>query len=176
MTTQMSRFKDSKEWSRLTEADRLIVSKHLLEIPVNVSKICKALGVEIYSTPLPSQVSGEIRPKEEGAENFVIRVNRYESEVRQRFTAAHELAHYLLHRHLLSEGAIIDSVLYRSRLTGQLEAEANRLASDLLMPSRLIDEHYSKLDSGLTSDEIVEKLASQFKVSKAAMSIRLERS
>jgi Zn-dependent peptidase ImmA (M78 family) len=62
----------------------------------------------------------------------------------------------------------MDDALYRSNLSTREEAEANRLAADILMPRHLIARYiktYGFADPGF--------LASTFKVSEAAMRIRL---
>jgi Zn-dependent peptidase ImmA (M78 family) len=105
--------------------------------------------------------------KDEGATSsgYVIFVNAGQHEVRRRFTIAHEIAHYLLHRDLIGDGTQ-DDVLYRSGLSNRVEAQANRLAADILMPRHLIDE---VVKSGIASADDVAELARIFNVSKDAM-------
>jgi IrrE N-terminal-like domain len=165
-------FSTSSEWNRLSNEEKRAVLSCQVAPPVNISQICALFRVDILSSPLPNNISGEIRANPIG-DGFTIKINRYESEARQRFTAAHELAHYFLHRDQIADGGIVDSVLYRSKLSTKLEAEANRLAKDILMPALLMHKHHNSLPSGLTDSEIIERLCSDFKVSKVAMSIRL---
>jgi Zn-dependent peptidase ImmA (M78 family) len=61
----------------------------------------------------------------------------------------------------------VDDALYRSRLSNNIEAQANRQAADILMPFHLINP---LIDSGITD---IQKLAERFHVSASAMSIRL---
>ena len=78
-----------------------------------------------------------------------------------------------MHRDAIdSVGVIRDNVLYRSGQPERLEYEANRLAADLIMP---IDQVQSDLASiGVpVSDVVIERLAQDWQVSKAAMEIRL---
>ncbi|WP_083637709.1 ImmA/IrrE family metallo-endopeptidase [Pararhizobium arenae] len=84
---------------------------------------------------------------------------------------AHELSHYFLHKHMIGDG-ISDNVLYRSRLSDSCEAEANRLASDILMPVNKIKEIKSDLEVNRMADA-VSLLATRFQVSEDAMRIRL---
>jgi Zn-dependent peptidase ImmA (M78 family) len=102
----------------------------------------------------------------------VIRINRHDAPVRQRFTVAHEISHYLLHREQIGSG-IRDDVLYRSALSDAREAEANRLAADILMPESAVRAARERL-RGMQDDEAVLELAQQFGVSEAAMKIRLK--
>ncbi|MCY4458866.1 MAG: ImmA/IrrE family metallo-endopeptidase, partial [Albidovulum sp.] len=105
---------------------------------------------------------------------YLIRVNRFDSRERQRFTIAHELAHYLLHREIIdsSPNGIRDNVLYRSGEPRAVEYEANKLAAEIVMPRKLIDQRLREFNETVT-DEVIERLAEEFQVSKAAMEVRL---
>lgn len=94
------------------------------------------------------------------------KVNRHEHRNRQRFTIAHEIAHYVLHRDVIGN-ELVDDTFYRSGLSEQREWEANALAAEILMPWHLITE----IMRGGERD--VEKLAEALQVSPAAMNIRL---
>jgi len=95
--------------------------------------------------------------------------------VRQRFTIAHELGHYLLHLGLSSHFDRDYRVNYRSaessEATNVEEIEANFFAASLLMPRQFleVDDAVKALDS----DASVEKLAKRYAVSRHAMSLRL---
>jgi Zn-dependent peptidase ImmA (M78 family) len=117
-------------------------------------------------------VSGQIA--REGG-RYIIRVNRNEARERQRFTIAHELAHYLLHRDVIdgSPDGITDNVLYRSGASESIEYEANRLAAELIMPMGLIEKRLKEDFGGLVTEATIESLAASFQVSKSAMEIRL---
>jgi Zn-dependent peptidase ImmA (M78 family) len=84
--------------------------------------------------------------------------------VRKRFTVAHELAHYLLHRHLFA-AELVDDALYRSGLSTPIEAQAKAFAAELLMPWHLLMP---------VIDKPTSELAKIFEVSEQAMKIRLE--
>tara|TARA_R110001606_G_scaffold120544_1_gene252293 strand:- start:89 stop:541 length:453 start_codon:yes stop_codon:yes gene_type:complete len=148
--------------------------RFLEALPVKVSQICQAFDIRILRAPLPARISGEIRPSATEPGKFEIKINRYESEVRQRFTAAHELAHYLLHRDVIGDG-IVDSVLYRSRLSDVREAEANRLAADILMPINQITSYIEERRAYDFDDEQLSEMAEMFKVSEMALRFRLGR-
>ena len=161
----------SREFESLDVATKEIVDAHLKEYPVKLGSLAKALGIRVLRATLPRGISGEIR-QENG--DFVIRVNRHEAKHRQRFTLAHEIAHFLLHRHQIVEaGGWSENVLLRSGQSAQVEFEANRLASDLIMPSNLV-EGVVKEYSGPLVDEVIEDLAKKFGVSLAAMEIKLQ--
>lgn len=142
-----------------------IIQSFQEEAPIKVFDLARALGLEVYRTSkLPKDVSGCIHKEENGS--YVIFTNKNHHINRRRFTAAHEIAHYILHRDLIEDGMIVDDTLYRSRLSGPLEKEANRYAARLLMPRHLI---LKVIREGVDS---IAELADKFRVSEAAMSIR----
>jgi IrrE N-terminal-like domain len=161
----------SFELARVERAEREIVDPFLRDAPVRLSALATALGLRVISAQLPSGISGEIRPDPESRAGFSIRVNKNDPARRQRFTVAHEIGHYLLHRNEIGDG-ITDDVLYRSSLSDSREAQANRLAADLLMPDRLV-EFWKDRATALNEENIVSFLADKFNVSTAAMKIRL---
>lgn len=143
-------------------------SKH---VPVPVGRLASDLGLTVSLASLTPSISGLIEPSSDTPSGFRIRINRYEVDGRQRFTIAHEIAHFLLHRDHIRSG-IVDSVMYRSGLSSKREAEANRLAADIIMPyPRLLDE-LERL-GGVRDEVSAAALARTFKVSLPAMKVRL---
>lgn len=153
--------------SRLSPAHIAIIEQFTNDVPVKVGALAKALGLRVVEAALPLKISGLIKPDEDGS--FVIKVNRFEPKERQRFTIAHEIAHFLLHRDKIQAG-VVDSVLYRSKLSSRVEAEANRLAADLVMPREKVQELARA--HGRNVGELVANLAESFQVSRQAMEIR----
>lgn len=142
-----------------------ILNEYTDEVPVRVGALATALGLKVVLAALPLKISGLIKPDDNGS--FVIKVNRFESKERQRFTIAHEIAHFLIHRDQINAG-VVDSVLYRSKLSSRVEAEANRLAADIIMPRDKIIELEN--ETGITEPV---QLAQRFAVSREAMEIRV---
>lgn len=153
---------------RLNPSHREIILEAQRELPVRVGEIARMLGLPVRASTLPAGISGEIRPS---GNSFEIRVNRHESRGRQRFTVAHELAHFLLHRDQIGAG-VSDDALYRSSLSDAREAEANRLAAQILMPRDSVRKAFAEAIG--TTEERVQALSEIFGVSEAAMSIRIE--
>ena len=118
---------------------------------------------------LPTNISGKIfRDTEHGGPSgFSIAVNLTEAPVRQRFTVAHEIAHFLLHRSRLEAGDLTDDTMYRSGLSSKEEADANKLAAYILMPFSLIND---LVNSGIKD---IPTLAAKLQVSQLALKIRL---
>lgn len=153
---------------RLSPQQREIISLAQRELPVRVGDIARALQLSVKASTLPAGISGEIRPI---AGTYEIKVNRHESRGRQRFTVAHEIAHFLLHRDQIGEG-VSDDALYRSSLSDAREAEANRLAAQILMPREHVRDAFKNTAGPI--EERIANLAQLFGVSESAMSIRLD--
>ena len=162
----------SPEWHRLEPNVRGQIEQFQDAAPVRLPDLARALGVQVKAATLAPGISGEIRPSPDGG-SYVIRVNRHDPPKRQRFTVAHELAHFLLHRDEIGSG-IEDDVLYRSSLSDRREQQANRLAADILMPSPLLMEAQEAAEEKGVGD-VVLYLAEQFGVSEAAMRIKTGR-
>lgn len=161
----------SNEYLGLSKEVRAQIDDYLTEYPVKLGAIAKRLGVKVLLSTLPRGTSGQIG-LEDGV--FVIRINRHEAKHRQRFTLAHELAHFLLHRERIeAEGGWSENVLLRSGQPLNIEFEANRLASDLVMPSALLAQTRADY-SGPITNEVIEDLARRFGVSAAAMEIKFQ--
>lgn len=147
-----------------------IIAKYQLQAPVDVVAIANELGLNVWAMELPDSVSGKIfrDPVNGGTRTgFSIAVNSKHSLVRQRFTVAHEVAHFILHRQKLESGDLVDDAMYRSGLSNREETAANRMAADILMPLALIR---SLVSAGIRDPQ---SLASKLQVSLPAMKIRL---
>jgi len=161
--------------ARYTKIERLVDS--ILEDfsvrrpPVPIEKILKKLKIELKHGNL-GEVSGLLLRSGASA---TIGVNATQAPVRQRFTIAHELGHYLLHAGLLSHVDKDYRVNYRSaessEATNVEEIEANFFAASILMPRQFLINENAVL--ALDNDAEVERLAKRFAVSRHAMSLRL---
>lgn len=157
----------------MKKSEMNIVARHMEKAPVDLEAIFTELGID-YDEPYLEDASGSISRT---GDKFSVSVNGLESETRRRFTAAHELAHYLLHRDLLGDGKRmhrhIDNLYGGGEDSGDVvfnrihEVEANRIAAQIVMPKALLKRKFAENhDAGV--------LAVQFGVSKAAMEIRLK--
>lgn len=137
--------------------------------PVDVLEAARRLGVHVYSAKLADKVSGVLmRDPSYGSESgFVIFVDADEPSCRQRFTAAHELGHFVLHKDSVGERNEDNYLLRSETMSNHQEVEANKFAAALLMPMSLIE---AEMEAGNTT---VSGLANTFGVSPTAMSIRL---
>jgi Zn-dependent peptidase ImmA (M78 family) len=106
----------------------------------------------------------------------IVGVNSLHAPNRQRFTLAHEIGHVVLHRHILEGAVHVDRVLLRDRNsstgTDQLEIQANAFASELLMPTDILENALGGRQVVLDDDADVAALAKKFRVSESAMRFR----
>jgi len=142
--------------------------------PVDVEMIATRLGIRVIREPLEAGMSGVLVVRDSQA---AIGVNRNHHPRRQRFTIAHEIAHYLLH--IEESDLFVDDMLtfYRDdQLSAgefRKEREANALAAALLMPQGLIEGQIRQRQIDLYDDSAIAQLARHFDVSEQALTIRL---
>lgn len=158
------------------KAQKLLAQLGVASVPVPVEKVARALGAVIEARPLDGALSGAIFVKN-GVP--VIGVNSLHPENRQRFTIAHEIGHWVLHRDRLQGVVHVDKtfpVLRRDQESASgidlIEIEANAFAAELLMPTASLElEFATPLD--IDDEDRLSRLAKQFKVSVSAMRYRL---
>ncbi|AGH80032.1 50S ribosomal protein L22 [Psychromonas sp. CNPT3] len=158
----------ANEWIKVPKEQVDIIEKHNDTFPIPLGLIAKELGLVVKKATLPARISGEIKQEND---KFIIRINRHDVKARQRYTLAHEIAHFLLHKSQIGDG-ISDDVLYRSSLSNKLEVEANKLGADIIMPWHLITNSLSKFPLS-TGDKLYEQLAEIAGVSTTALKFRL---
>lgn len=135
------------------------------DIPIDPINIAQSLGIGVYLANLDSGVGGLLVKK--AGQDPAIYLNKTDSENRQRFTAAHELGHYV-HR----SGGDDEAWEYIDR-RDQLSSEgtdpeeryANSFAAQLLMPENEVRSYAKRLSA--------PALAITFNVSLEAMKNRL---
>ena len=158
--------------SKISKEHAPIVQEYLKKKPVPLGELAKKLKLTVKLSSMKPGRSGLIEKLEDGS--YKIKINRYEVRTRQRFTLAHEIAHYLLHQEIIdNSGKIQDNVLYRSGQSEQVEIEANKLASEIILPTEQVKIEYENL-LDKEHNEIVEQLASEWQVSDITMEIKLE--
>jgi Zn-dependent peptidase ImmA (M78 family) len=134
---------------------------------VDVEALARDLGLTLVREPsFHRDIAGKIVRDTHSPSGFTIYVNANDPRRRQRFTIAHEIGHFVLHRDLIGDG-ITDDGLYRSPLGDHMERQANALAADILMPRRLLRTLWRDGQRSLA------QLANRFDVSDAALRIRL---
>lgn len=139
---------------------RRVHYQHQLSIPVRPERLAFEIGIPVISAPFSDNLSGLLVPETIGNEvRYVIFVNSKHRLTRRRFSVAHELGHFYLHRGLRL------AFTHHSRHRGRLEREADRFAAELLMPEKYVRELSKQID--------FEEMVRRFEVSAAAMRRRL---
>jgi hypothetical protein len=143
-------------------------------LPVNIEGIIRLQGIELdKNAKLTDVISGEIRKI--GEENYRISVQGSEHYYRKRFTMAHELGHFLLHKDKIGDG-VNDTPAYRTyekaelfntNITAEHETEANSFAAALLMPKEAV-EYYLEEKKSLKEMSVI------FQMSEQALRIRIK--
>lgn len=145
-------------------------------LPIPIFEIAEKCKVKIKPYNLGDDISGVlVINKGEGT----IGVNPLHPKVRQRFTVAHELGHYLLHVNKKKD-LFVDKgfkVHFRDQQSSfgviKKEQEANAFAAAILMPENLLQQKIAELDLDLADESAIKYLAQLFDVSPLAMTIRI---
>ena len=160
------------------------------QIPVNIVEKIKEQNIELNELcyDLHDDVLGEIK-KENG--KYKINIQGYDFSYRRRFTMAHELGHYILHKDLLDDEGLDDGLSYETmyrknaKISSNQETQANKYAIDMLVPKELIMSIVKELDkineipkiideNGKANNlNLIEYLSNRFEVSKIALGFRL---
>jgi Zn-dependent peptidase ImmA (M78 family) len=145
-----------------------IIERYTQDAPVRVEAIARDLGIAVIQEIMEPDVAGRIVRDDttRSPAGFSIFINSRDPVRRQRFTLAHELGHFVLHRDIIGDG-LIDDAMYRSRLADMYERQANRWAADTLMPAALVKGLYR---GGMRS---LAELSNTLDVSEEAIRIRL---
>ena len=150
-----------------TKAEKVLKDAGIHDVPVAVEEIAALQQIRISRAPNDS-FSGLLLRKDGKA---LIGVNSAETKTRQRFTIAHELGHFFLHR---NKDAFVD---FRDNVQGVIrtprEREANMFAAALLMPRKKVLADVRALAKQGVGEDEVTILAKRYAVSEDAMRFRL---
>lgn len=122
-----------------------ILKKSGIISPVEPFEVCYKLGVQVVYLDLPLHLDG-FTFKNKSANRGLIALNaEYSGTPREKFTLAHELAHYLMHEETESELTIEHPRFYGNvKNLREYENEANQFAELLLIPEGSKEEQYLK--------------------------------
>ena len=152
--------------ARSEESPTAILARHTDKAPpINLRALTADLGLRLSYETLPPRISGKLVRDRITRSGFAIIVNENDPSRRQRFTIAHELAHYVLHRDLIGED-IVDDAMYRSSMSDEFERQANSFAAQILLPSATVRGAYRDTKS-------LAGLSTLFDASSDAIRIRL---
>jgi Zn-dependent peptidase ImmA (M78 family) len=158
------------------DAEKVLRDKRAWQAPVPIDAVAQRLGLQTEASAFGDDISG-LLVIERGC--GVIGYNSAHARVRQRFTIAHEIGHYLMHVKPSTQSRLfIDRyVAFRddesSAGSDLEEVEANAFGAALLMPGPLIREEIRRRQLDLDDEDDLIALAKRFHVSTSAMSYRL---
>lgn len=152
------------------QAEQFVRDEGITMLPVDVMEIAESRGIVVEGKPgtVPG-VSGML--VRTGDDFGILYATHIRSVGFQRFSIAHELAHYFLEGHIdhiLPKGGMhVSEAGFTS--ADPYELEADHFAAGLLMPSTLFQAELRKLNDGL---EAIEAMAENCMTSLTATAIR----
>ncbi len=158
-------------------------------IPVNIERLIKGQGISLNKNATSDEIGrgrganrsstngdviGEIKKSGDEYHILILGSDHY---YRKRFTMAHELGHFVLHKNKLdSLRSIFDSNQYQADgITEEEETEANDFAAEILMPEDKVREIFAETmrSQNNNEDRTIEEMSKIFQVSKMAIKLRL---
>ena len=162
--------------------DGILVKHKIKQAPIPIDEIVRSLKIEVKVDEVDNDLSGFLF-RDSDEKRVVIGTNKKHHPNRQRFTLAHELAHFYLHdgeRVHLDQGRLAFKINRRDTRSSSgeddEEREANYFAAELLMPEKLLSKDLQWVDLDLLDEEggkILQSLAKKYAVSIQALTFRL---
>jgi len=151
-------------------AKEILTRVQITEPPVSPKQAATRLNIPVFQWDFPDEVSGIFVFEQSKA---CIGVNLNHPYVRQRFSIAHELGHFVLHQeHDLFvdfiEVEMTDLSVDFDEQQRILETQANQFAADLLMPMDWVRRDFHEY-----GEDNLPFLASRYEVSEQALWFRL---
>jgi Zn-dependent peptidase ImmA (M78 family) len=154
------------------DVDTLLSRYSVVQPRVDIARIAESEGAEISYERLEDDLSGFYVS---GENTFVIGVNRWHHDNRQRFTIAHELGHHFLHD--FDDVHVDRTFRFRSSVSAKAvdieEIEANTFAAWILIPERMLLSDIRTSGIDLQDDDRIQELAGRYGVSQQSMSFRV---
>lgn len=162
--------------------EEILTVNNISDAPINLPRITKKLGLEVIKQDADDKLSGMLINTGNG--EAIVGVNARHHPNRQRFTIAHEIGHFLLHKfdgvHFDAEtpGSIQLNFRDDNSSTGLdvFEKEANLFAAELLMPKKFIERDLIRdqnINLADVENKTIKVLASKYKVSVQAFTYRV---
>ncbi len=154
---------------------QILEDNFIVSPPVPVEELIEFAGLGIVRSDFDDgEISGVIN-----LEKKYLYINAKDSPERQRFTIAHELGHWILHRKEMESNKEM-AVLYRRSIGTKendvFEQEANFFAANLLVPEKMFlkvyqEEQNKTVQQGgfIVSDAVIAKI---FEVSRSVIGYR----
>jgi Zn-dependent peptidase ImmA (M78 family) len=152
------------------KAKEIIKQFEITDPPVDLKAIAKHEGFKLFFNKLPSNISGIIESNKKEKNIFI---NSDHAPTRQRFSLGHELGHHFLNHFEDGEHKDTTTIFRKEDEVLEIDREANRFASELLMPAVLVKKQIALAHREL-DPELLEQMASTFEVSTIALTYRLQ--
>ena len=114
----------------LLEARKIIANYHrelsdrgkfAVDIDTLAKKLTLSINKKRWEDP---ETYGELKLDKE-KNNYICNIKNGISLTQRKFTIAHQMSHFILHRHLLEDGIVENSLLRNDKLNNDIEREAN---------------------------------------------------
>ena len=160
--------------ARISPKDRKLLRDFCSTLDSEIVQLANDLGVKVFAEDLLPYESGYVEHDQTcgSKSGFKIVVNANHKAERQRFTVAHELAHFLLHKDAVlqqkvkrTDGLLNDPFSYIFPRDRKMEREANLFASSLLLPPNNFKPAFERLNGDIgslarlfcVSEQVVER-------------------
>lgn len=158
-------------------AKKIIASLGIKSFPIPIVKILREIGFDVRVADIfEENISGFILigqvVQDISGKDKAIGVSKYDSVERQRFTLAHEFAHYLFDFNE-NEDVEFFSTYDIEKADTDDEKIPSRFAAEFLMPEEMFIKRYKELED-LTRYEKINQLSQDFKSSQKSVIIRFE--
>ena len=142
---------------------------------IDMVKLAQAVDIDIYAKEDDDAFNSEISFDKTSNKYFII-INANHPLVRQRFSIAHELAHYVLHYQDVQKEGQVSREDQHQDVNKNKEDQADNLAAAMLMPEELINgyrkDHSIERPEKMT-EVVINSLAEYFKVSRTVALLRM---
>lgn len=137
-------------------------------LPTSIQAGAIMFGIyPMMNSDLPENISGEIKVEEDGS--VFAYTNKNEHEFRQRFTLAHLIGDFILHKSIIMENkGSVKSLYYddeSKKITSLMKAQSNSFAANLLVPK----EHLKLLIENQDNKASLDKLCQYFCVTPSVI-------
>ncbi len=147
----------------------LLLDRFKISGKLDLEEICRTLGLRVREKEFAGFDGVLVRGK--NAQKGIIGINKaIQESSRKRFTIAHEIGHFVIPYHQHQETACVAGVIDRfGRGLTRPELEANEFASELLLPSKIVQ---GRLELNRPSLANIAAIANDFETSLSATTWR----
>ena len=142
---------------------------------IDIEKLINNVGIILRKTSLEDNLCGFIEYNN-NTEKYTITINANHGFNRQRFTMAHEFAHFMLHDEIIKLRGQLDRDFASENISQEdkrLESQADSYGANILMPLDLINEIIRLNKYDINKPEDRRSIALQLGVSEVALGIQI---